>query len=184
MSGHTYKFVKGSQPTRRMVLAVLQGQVRWRGLPGDDVLVRCACEMLSFAVSSRLTHVRAQADPPPPRASAPASVMNPQYGGSGHFEPANDKPRHPRQDSSSSASSSRGRSSTSHATVRQDSLPESLRPSSSLAGINLYNPEYDSRSRLSMGSSVDTLSDQMSEFGLGAGPRRRESFPVRIVLGE
>jgi len=127
---------------------------------------------------SILTSIQAQ--PPPKEQPVAASVMHPDYGGAGSFTPATNGGiglGHAQQNTAGKVSAPHSRVSSSS---YDESVPESLRPSSSLATLNLYKAEYDRPSQLSAGGGgVDGLANQMSEFGFGgAGARRRESFPV------
>jgi neural Wiskott-Aldrich syndrome protein len=57
-------------------------------------------------------------------------------------------------------------------------LPPSLRPSSSLAGVDLYVAPYEHRETSDY--ELGRLTNGMSQLTVGGGQhRRRESFPVR-----
>jgi hypothetical protein len=60
-----------------------------------------------------------------------------------------------------------------------DSLPDSLRPSHSLAKLDLYVPPYEMNSRDSYMSAVDRVTNDFGELGI-SGHRRRGSLSVRI----
>lgn len=62
-----------------------------------------------------------------------------------------------------------------HVRQSSDSVPSSLRPSNSLASLDLYVPPYDQRHSL---SAVDQLTTDFGEFGVADPHRRRESFPA------
>lgn len=90
---------------------------------------------------------------------------NQQYGGPGSFVPS---------DSGSSMGDNH-------------SIPPSLRSAGSLAQLDLYNPQYNTQSTMSLGSqatgsTMNQLADEFGGLSVGAGsgeqPRRRESFPV------
>ncbi|KAG9003363.1 hypothetical protein FRB94_003186 [Tulasnella sp. JGI-2019a] len=164
---------------------------------------------------------------PPPKPAPQQSALNPQYGGRGSFVPAGEIPASlkasssgyspaqppPRRVSSGNAaptaqSSYNGRQSNGGQTspIRNSSrpsldarqaIPDSLRPSSSLATLDLYIPSYSSsnggrpasahpderhgstygRNSYGGGSKAGRV-DEYDEFGVpGAYPAHRESLP-------
>jgi neural Wiskott-Aldrich syndrome protein len=58
-----------------------------------------------------------------------------------------------------------------------DSIPGSLRASSSLAKLDLYVPPYEQSAYKSYNSAVDHIANDFGELGL-SDHRRRESFPA------
>ncbi|KAG9045152.1 hypothetical protein FS837_006951 [Tulasnella sp. UAMH 9824] len=153
---------------------------------------------------------------PPPKQQAPQqSSLHPSYGGKGTFTPAGEVPASLQTGGRlSTGAISNGRLSTGSTdrlsvgtkpASRRESLPipDLLRPSSSLANLNLYIPPYskDAASQAAATAYPDDRAygshygrdpgydglghgappSQYDEFGAsGFGPRRRESFPPPI----
>ncbi|KAG8885168.1 hypothetical protein FRB97_001986 [Tulasnella sp. 331] len=157
----------------------------------------------------------------PPKPAPQQSALNPQYGGRGSFVPAGEIPASLRVSSggyspalppqrkvsgnvgANGQSSYNGRSSTGGkvSPVRHESrpsleprqaIPDSLRPSSSLANLDLYIPSYSTKSDRPVSAHPDERHGSLygrdsygggsnagyDEFGVpGAYPSRRDSFP-------
>ncbi|KAF8592513.1 hypothetical protein K439DRAFT_1610299 [Ramaria rubella] len=114
--------------------------------------------------------------PPEKRAAPQGSSFHPQYGGPGSFTPSTEVPM----------SLTHGNGNHSPSRVQSgsstDVLPPSLRPSGSLAQINLYSAPYEQRNRH---NDVDQLSNVMADLGVNSASQRRESFPpVRAEASE
>ncbi|KAH8106201.1 hypothetical protein BXZ70DRAFT_918600 [Cristinia sonorae] len=111
-------------------------------------------------------------EPAPAKKLTPKPKPQKQYGGPGSFVPSGESPTH-FGDGSYQQSSSRMSSFSSKSDSR-DTIPSSLRASSSLAKVDLYVPPYESRNHRQSGSMDSTTTD-FSEFGVGS--RRRTSMP-------
>ena len=59
-------------------------------------------------------------------------------------------------------------------------FPDSLRPSSSLAKIELYVPAYESKTLDALTPTHATRPAGVSEFGVNGEVRRRDSFPASL----
>ncbi|KAG8929969.1 hypothetical protein FRC02_004821 [Tulasnella sp. 418] len=151
---------------------------------------------------------------PPVKQQPPQpSKLHPQYGGAGRFTPAGEQDLPSSLQPNGYSPQGKGRSSTGgrvstggRPSMGKDDplpIPESLRPSSSLANLNLYIPNYTNGEptptqspsrrggRVSGGYGRDSYDQQggydhseihsasgYEELGVGGGySRRRESFP-------
>ena len=111
-------------------------------------------------------------EPPPEKKVSHKPHKNKQYGGPGSFVPSGEP-------SSTQVSSSRIASANflnNHSRRSSDviPIPSSLRASSSLAGLDLYDPPYE-RNR-----QMDTLVREFNEFGVSE--HHPASFPVSIFF--
>lgn len=97
---------------------------------------------------------------PPGKKPKRPSAFNPQYGGPGSFTPSSD----------GTLSSATGGSPAR----TEGSSISSLKSSSSIASVNLYQPPYERQSRH---SDVDRLASQITDLSVDPSPRR-ESLPV------
>ncbi len=61
------------------------------------------------------------------------------------------------------------------------SFPDSLRPSSSLAKLDLYVPPYETKTLDALSASHVTRPASVSEFGAHGAVRRRDSFPASLL---
>ncbi|KAF8803710.1 hypothetical protein BYT27DRAFT_7108876 [Phlegmacium glaucopus] len=105
-------------------------------------------------------------EPAPEKKDSQKPSKNKQYGGPGSFVPSGEP---------SSSQGSRIASASvlyNHSRHSSDAIPSSLRPSGSLAGLDLYVPPYE-RNRH---SRIDTLAQEFNEFGVSEH-HHRESFP-------
>ncbi|KIJ56506.1 hypothetical protein M422DRAFT_22670 [Sphaerobolus stellatus SS14] len=121
---------------------------------------------------------------PPEKKPVPqASSFNPQYGGPGSFTPSAEIP----------AALKHGGSSPNHQnapspsripTLNGAAVPHALRPSSSLASIDLYKAPYERQSRY---SDVDQLAGRVNDLSIASGSSgsggRRESYPPNANVG-
>jgi hypothetical protein len=104
----------------------------------------------------------------------PKPTKSNQYGGPGSFVPTAELP----PSANGYSHPSRVVSMTGlydHSRHSSDSIPSSLRASSSLAKLDLYVPPYEQMHRI---SPVDYIANEFGEFGVSDSHRRRESFPV------
>lgn len=60
-------------------------------------------------------------------------------------------------------------------------FPDSLRPSSSLAKLDLYVPAYETKTLDALSASQATRPASVSEFGVHGAVRRRDSFPASLL---
>lgn len=116
------------------------------------------------------------------------STLHPQYGGPGSFKPPNpgDVPASLRTGQGSAGSSpSGGKPIALHdrhnSSPVSSSFPDSLRPSSSLANLDLYVPPYETKTLDSMSPSHATRPNSMSEFGVNGAVSRGDSFPASLL---
>ncbi|KAG5648671.1 hypothetical protein DXG03_000017 [Asterophora parasitica] len=100
----------------------------------------------------------------------PRPAKSKQYGGPGSFVPSGESPSGPPNGAHTSRIVSTG-SAYDHSRQSSDSIPPSLRASSSLAKLDLYVPPYERNKA----SPVDKLANEFNEFGVS--DLRRESFP-------
>ncbi|KAF8520110.1 hypothetical protein JB92DRAFT_2808316 [Gautieria morchelliformis] len=111
--------------------------------------------------------------PPEKRATPPSSAFHPQYGGPGSFTPSTTElPPSLMHGGSSHTTPSPSRVPSSSGP--DSGLPPSLRPSGSLAQINLYTAPYEKQNRY---GDVEQLSTDLADLGVSSPSRRRESFP-------
>ncbi|EGO01765.1 hypothetical protein SERLA73DRAFT_166282 [Serpula lacrymans var. lacrymans S7.3] len=113
-------------------------------------------------------------EPPPEKKTTPKPTqINRQYGGPGSFIPAGENSSM----TSISSHSTPSRITSSSGSISEighlDSLPSSLRSSSSMAKVDLYAPPYEQRNRA---SPIDQLANDFGELNV-PDHRRRESFP-------
>ncbi|KZT37645.1 hypothetical protein SISSUDRAFT_830922 [Sistotremastrum suecicum HHB10207 ss-3] len=123
---------------------------------------------------------------PPQKKSSPKNGSNnANYGGPGSFTPSEDPSlryhahRHPSQ----GMSPSRIPTSLSASPLSTRPRSSTVRPSSSLANLDLYSPPYESGAGSPARypqSDVDSLTHSMAELGVGGGSRRRGSYPPRF----
>lgn len=111
--------------------------------------------------------------PPPEKKTIQKHVKNKQYAGPGTFIPTgepsvNGSPVPSRIVSASSLLEH------SHFRRSPDTLP-SLRPSTSLAKLDLYAPPYEQKSHI---LGVEKVANEFKEFGVSDHHKRRESFPL------
>ncbi|KDQ07492.1 hypothetical protein BOTBODRAFT_192411 [Botryobasidium botryosum FD-172 SS1] len=124
------------------------------------------------------------AQQPPPK-SKPVHGTNTikNYGGPGSFRPSGDLIPPAQLPSSLRPAASASLTAIEHnrrqSTGPKDSVPDSLRPSSSLANLDLYIPPYDKRSH---SAESATPQNRYDEFGVDS--RRRESFPPVNGIGQ
>ena len=86
-------------------------------------------------------------------------------------------------------SSNTWKSALSETELQPETLPSSLRSSSSMAQIGLYRPSYEGigthslQSSLSQGgaSTFDSLTNELGQMALHEGVRRRLVFPVWVL---
>ena len=116
------------------------------------------------------------------------STLHPQYGGPGSFKPPNpgDVPVSLRTGHGSAGSSPSGGNQVSlhdrhNSSPVTSSLPDSLRPSNSLAKLDLYVPAYENKTLDSLSPSHATRPSGVSEFGVDGAVRRRDSFPASFL---
>jgi neural Wiskott-Aldrich syndrome protein len=109
-----------------------------------------------------------QEAPPEKKPASKVPKSDTQYAGPGTFVPSGGTSQGGfRVASTSLLNENTFRSSTS--------IPSSLRASSSLAQLDLYNPPYE---RERHASTVESIVSDFREMGFVAEPRRRESLPV------
>lgn len=60
-------------------------------------------------------------------------------------------------------------------------FPDSLRPSSSLAKLDLYVPAYESKTLDALTPTQAARPASVSEFGVNGEVRRRDSFPASLL---
>jgi hypothetical protein len=115
----------------------------------------------------------------PPEKKAPKPVLhNRQYGGPGSFVPTSDLPSSSLSGSGQRPPSSRISSTSGfQEATHNDSFPESLRQSHSLAKLDLYVPPYEKHSYGTHMSAIDRVASDFGELGI-SDHRRRDSFPV------
>lgn len=137
-------------------------------------MVQCWCFVFHYErIDYPLIDSFVEKEPPPEKKVSQKPRKNKQYGGPGSFVPSGEP-------SSSQVSSSRISSANllnNHPRRSSDviPIPSSLRASSSLAGLDLYDPPYE-RNRL---SQMDTLVREFNEFGVSEHPA---SFPVSMFF--
>ncbi|KAG6832972.1 hypothetical protein H0H92_004856 [Tricholoma furcatifolium] len=108
-------------------------------------------------------------EPPPEKKITPKPVKSKQYGGPGSFVPSGKEA--PSSLSNGVSHQSRAVSTSSvyeHPRQISDTIPASLRASSSLAKLDLYVPPYE--------RSIDTTANEFGNLGISEH-RRSESFP-------
>ncbi|CAL1702222.1 unnamed protein product [Somion occarium] len=112
-------------------------------------------------------------EPPPVRKVSQKPKSKKNYGGPGSFVPSGDSP--PPSDIRNGSSRL---PSTAGSDFSRDSIPSSLRVSSSAAKLDLYVPPYEtSRSQQHIpSSSVDMMTNEFAELGV-QNSHRRVSFP-------
>ncbi|KAA1466123.1 hypothetical protein DENSPDRAFT_862261 [Dentipellis sp. KUC8613] len=111
-------------------------------------------------------------EPPPEKKSAPKpSKSIKHYGGPGSFVPSSDPSLGP----GSRASSLNGDGEQ----YRRESLPSSLRSSSSQVNLDLYTPPYEQtiRAKNQRVTSVDQMTSDFGEFGFLESNNRSQSYP-------
>ncbi|KAF8076197.1 hypothetical protein FPV67DRAFT_1617778 [Lyophyllum atratum] len=116
-------------------------------------------------------------EPPPEKKVTPKPTKSKQYGGPGSFVPSGESPSGPPNGTLHPSRIVSTGSVYDHSRQNSDSIPSSLRASSSLAKLDLYVPPYE-RNKI---SPVDKIADEFREFGL-SDHRRRESFPLGLSL--
>ncbi|GBE79289.1 predicted protein [Sparassis crispa] len=108
-------------------------------------------------------------EPPPVKKVRAKPKAHRQYGGPGSFVPTEESTEEVRHAISHLPSTSSFREELS-----RDSIPSSLRSSSSIANLDLYVPAYEStRSH----HSVDSVVNEFAELGFSDNVNRRQSFP-------
>lgn len=121
--------------------------------------------------SQTLFCFRTQERPPEKKAQKKLIKPNKQYVGPGTFVPS--------KDSSSSIGVGAGSRVSS---LSKESIPASLRSSSSLAQLDLYIPPYEKNNTAVPGrrqvSAMEKLTDEFGGLSVQHPSRRRESFPV------
>jgi len=167
-----------------MVYTYRQGQVLRRSLSGANILVKRARLCSEWLVRHPLIGYFQEKEPEKKTTPRP-STLHPQYGGPGSFKPSNpgDVPASLRTGRGSAGSSPSGGNQVSlherhSSTPVSGPLPDSLRPSSSLAKLDLYVPPYETKTLDSMSPSHSARPGNVSEFGVNGEVRRRDSFPV------
>jgi hypothetical protein len=118
------------------------------------------------------------------------STLHPQYGGPGSFKPSNpgDVPASLRTGHGSAGSSPSGGKQVPLQHERHTSspgsgnLPDSLRPSGSLAKLDLYVPPYETKTLDTLSASHAARPGNVSEFGVNGAVRRRDSFPASFSV--
>ena len=114
--------------------------------------------------------------PPPEKKTQPKPAKNMQYAGPGSFVPSGE----PANGSSHSSRIVSASSVLEHSRQNSDTIPGSLRPSGSLARLDLYSPSYEHKNKYHL-SAIDQVANEFQEFGVSDHNRRRESFPVSTV---
>ncbi|THH17625.1 hypothetical protein EW146_g3226 [Bondarzewia mesenterica] len=112
--------------------------------------------------------------PPEKKTTPKPSKIGKQYGGPGSFIPAGDASGQSRPSRSSSLSGS-----VISEEPRWDSLPTSLRPSTSQAHIDLYVPPYEQtvRGRPPYISPAEQMASEFGALGISEPRGKRESYP-------
>ncbi|GLB33617.1 putative protein kinase C conserved region 2 (CalB) containing protein [Lyophyllum shimeji] len=110
-------------------------------------------------------------EPPPEKKVTPKPAKSKQYAGPGSFVPAGESPSGPLDGTSHPSRVVSTGSVYDHSRQNSDSIPSSLRASSSLARLDLYVPPYE-RNKV---SPVDKIANEFGDFGL-SDHHRRESF--------
>lgn len=159
----------------------------WRSLLGADILVERALLCFGWLVKHPLT-IYLQEREPEKKTTPRPSTLHPQYGGPGSFKPSNpgDVPASLRTGHGSAGSSPSGGKPVAlhdrhNSSPVSGSFPDSLRPSSSLAKLDLYVPPYESKTLESLSPSHTTRPNGMSEFGVNGAVNRRDSFPASLL---
>jgi len=170
-----------------MVYTYDQGQILRRSLSRANILVKRALLCSERPVKYSLTRYFQEKEPEKKTTPRP-STLHPQYGGPGSFKPSNpaDVPASLRTGHGSAGGSPSGGSFVSLHDRHTSSpapgpLPDSLRPSSSLAKLDLYVPPYETKTLDGMSPSHATRPGNVSEFGVNGAVRRRDSFPVSFL---
>ncbi|KAG6833753.1 hypothetical protein H0H87_001185 [Tephrocybe sp. NHM501043] len=109
-------------------------------------------------------------EPAPEKKVTPKPAKSKQYGGPGSFVPSGGEPESGLPNGASHHPSRivSGGNQYDHSRQDSDSIPSSLRASSSLAKLDLYVPPYE--------RSVDIIANEFGDLGV-SDHRRRESFP-------
>lgn len=166
----------------RMVHPNEQRKIFRRGLSRTYILVKCEFAMRSIEYDTDSS----QEKPPQKKSSPKNGSNNANYGGPGSFTPSEDPSlryhahRHPSQ----GMSPSRIPTSSSASPLSTRPRSSTVRPSSSLANLDLYSPPYESGAGSPARypqSDVDSLTHSMAELGVGGGSHRRGSYPVSNV---
>jgi neural Wiskott-Aldrich syndrome protein len=170
-----------------MVHTYGQGQVLWRSLLGANILVKRAL-LSSERLLKRLLTRYFQEKEPEKKTTPRPSTLHPQYGGPGSFKPSNpgDVPASLRTGHGSAGSSPSGSNRLSlherhNSTPASGLVPDSLRPSGSLAQLDLYVPPYETKTLDSLSASHVARPSNVSEFGVNEAARRRDSFPASFL---
>ncbi|KAG6855039.1 hypothetical protein C0991_005968 [Blastosporella zonata] len=107
-------------------------------------------------------------EPVPEKKVTPKPAKNKQYGGPGSFVPSvGESPSGPSNGVSHPSSIVSTDNGYDHPRKNSDSIPASLRASSSLAKLDLYVPPYE--------RNIDTIANEFGDLGV-SDHRRRESF--------
>lgn len=170
-----------------MVFTHGQGQILRRSLFRANILVKRALLCSERLVNYPLTRYFQEKEPEK-KATPRPSTLHPQYGGPGSFKPSNtgDVPASLRTGHGSAGASPSGGNLVSLHERHTSSpisgpLPDSLRPSSSLAKLDLYVPPYETKTLDTMSPAHATHPGNLSEFGVNGAVRRRDSFPVSFL---
>ena len=159
----------------------------WRGLSRANFLVKRALLCSERLIKYPLTRYFQEKEPEKKTTPRP-STLHPQYGGPGSFKPSNpaDVPASLRTGHGSAGTSPSGGNQVPlheqhNSNPVSGPLPDSLRPSSSLAKLDLYVPPYETKTLDGMSPSPATRPGNLSEFGVNGAVRRRDSFPVSFL---
>ena len=165
-----------------MVYTYRQGQVLRRSLSGANILVKRARLCSEWLVKHPLTGYFQEKQLKETTTPRP-STLRPQYGGPDSFKPSNpgDVPASLRTGHGSAVGSPSGGNLVSlheqhSSTPVAGPLPDSLRPSSSLAKLDLYVPPYETKTLDSSSPSHAARPGNVSEFGVDREARRTVSF--------